>query len=158
LKITNAITISAWIKPNSLQTAGLVDKNRYSEWNIHLASGNNLVRFEGHDSSGNIVKFTSNSQVPVGKWTFVSAAYGNTDGSLKKIYFNGVEQEITIDDIGTGGLFSSVNRVYLGRLHDGVYFNGFMDNVRIYSKALTSAQIEQHYSEGLADHKDLAIK
>jgi len=157
LKISNAITISAWIKPNSLQTAGLVDKNRFSEWNIHLA-GSNLVRFEGHDGSGNGVTFTSASQVPVGKWTFVAVVYGNADGSLKKIYFNGVEQSITIGSAGTGGLSSGVNRVFLGKLHDNVYFNGFMDDVRIYSRALNSAQIQQHYVAGLAKHKDLASK
>jgi len=36
--------------------------------------------------------------------------------------------------------------------------NGLIDEVRIYNQALSAAEIQKHYAEGLEKHKNLAIK
>ena len=40
----------------------------------------------------------------------------------------------------------------------GRYFNGLIAEVRIYNQALSAAEIQKHYAEGLEKHKNLAIK
>ena len=37
-------------------------------------------------------------------------------------------------------------------------FNGIIDEVRIYSEALTAGEIQKHYAEGLERYKDLVLK
>jgi prepilin-type N-terminal cleavage/methylation domain-containing protein len=40
----------------------------------------------------------------------------------------------------------------------GRYFSGLIDNVRVYTRALTSFEIQKHYAEGLATHPQFANK
>jgi hypothetical protein len=40
----------------------------------------------------------------------------------------------------------------IGRDRTSYYWNGYIDEVRIYSTALTSAEIQQHYAMGLLRH------
>ena len=39
---------------------------------------------------------------------------------------------------------------YLGRMHDGYYFNGKLDEIKIYNYALTSDQVKVDYNNGAA--------
>jgi type II secretory pathway pseudopilin PulG len=41
----------------------------------------------------------------------------------------------------------------IGRDSSGDYFNGIIDKVRIYNRALESAEIQKHYAEGLERHQ-----
>jgi prepilin-type N-terminal cleavage/methylation domain-containing protein len=52
------------------------------------------------------------------------------------------------------------NHCYIGAEDSGPNYplNGLIDEVRIYSKALSQAQIQQHYAQGLGRHQDLAAK
>lgn len=38
------------------------------------------------------------------------------------------------------------------------YFNGIIDEVRVYNKTLTSSEIQKHYAEGMKKHDNLAKK
>ncbi|MFH0834625.1 MAG: LamG-like jellyroll fold domain-containing protein, partial [Patescibacteria group bacterium] len=142
LKGMSAISVSFWVNPSESQTTGIVDKNRYSEWNVHLLS--NQVRFEGKNVNSDSIRFTSNSTVNLNRWTFVTVVYEN---NTKKIYFDGVEQSITIDDNGTGAIYASTNPIYIGRVHDGHYFKGSLDDVAIYNRSLSAAEIAQLYQK-----------
>jgi prepilin-type N-terminal cleavage/methylation domain-containing protein len=58
-------------------------------------------------------------------------------------------------------LSPDITRLFVGRYsatHANSRFNGLIDEVRIYSTALSSAQIQQYYAEGLGRHQDLAVK
>ncbi len=147
LKGMSELTISFWINPFESQIAGIVDKNRGVEWNVHLT--NNQVRFEGTNLGSSKIRFTSTSTLNSNQWTYVVVKYNNF---VKKIYFNGVEQGVTINDDAVGDIFSSTNPVYVGKLHDGYYFNGSLDEVQIFDKVLSLEQIQTNYQAGLAGH------
>ena len=56
-----------------------------------------------------------------------------------------------------GSLSNPTKSLEIGRSFNPYYFNGFIDDVRIYSQALSQSQIQQQYVEGLKTHNDLAI-
>ena len=58
----------------------------------------------------------------------------------------------------TGNMGSNNNKLLIGARGSSSpynYFNGKIDEVRIYSAALPSAEIQKHYVEGLKRHQDL---
>ncbi|MFA5129871.1 MAG: LamG-like jellyroll fold domain-containing protein [Patescibacteria group bacterium] len=96
------------------------------------------------NASGNCI--VSNASPVMGKWYFLAVAYDGTteylyvDGSLdKKQVVTAVAPTATIrlGNYGGGGPFS---------------FNGYMNDVRIFNRSLTSKEIHKMYAEGAAKH------
>jgi prepilin-type N-terminal cleavage/methylation domain-containing protein len=83
-------------------------------------------------------------------WHHVVATY---NGSSAKAYVDGV----LVSSGSASGSFSA-GTLHIGNSGSGEYYNGLIDEVRVYSAALTATEIQQHYAEGLAKHKDLTIK
>jgi len=88
----------------------------------------------------------------VGQWHHVVISW---DGTWTKGYING---ELKLDsnlDSAFSVMSDNSDNLYIG--HRSAYFSGFIDDVRIYSEALSSAQIRKLYVEG-AKKKDLAVE
>ena len=76
-----------------------------------------------------------------GVWYYVAGVYDTAAGSLD-IYVNGVlDNGVLIGTIPTSQVDSTVN-VNIGRRTGGYYFNGFIDDVRIYNRALSQTEIQ----------------
>jgi len=93
---------------------------------------------------GNSYKEVSyNTPLTVGTWYLVTLTYKSGDGL--KLYLNGtLVAEIT----GlTGNIQASPGKdLYIGcRYGSEGFFNGKIDEIRIYPKALNTSQIQQHY-------------
>jgi len=73
-------------------------------------------------------------------WHHVAATY---DGSLMKIYLDGI---LMISGSNSGNLQSSVSDVYIGNQNTINPFKGIMDEVLMYNRALTEAEINQLYA------------
>ena len=144
LNITNKITIGAWIYP--LVSEGMIvykhntiyyDKPGYAF--VYL--GSNLLRGHICDNANN-VKYTS---IDVGnlknKWSHIVFIY---NGTVAKIYHNGeYKGQETFDlDIGT-----ATRGLYIGG-GSGNYdnFNGSIDNIMIFNKSLSDAEIKAIYN------------
>ncbi len=76
---------------------------------------------------------------------------GTFDSAVNKksLYVNGVL--IDSDNLGTVSYSTSFS-TYIGKDFNGDYFNGLIDEVRIYNYARTQEQIRQDYNAGLAVH------
>jgi len=127
----NAVTIETWVKAPDTQARGLVDKDRVSSYDLHI---NGKFRFMINNSVLDSVTAPNNS------WQYVVATY---DGSNMKIYINGILESTKTQ---TGTIGDTTGPLYIGRLTDGYYFNGLIDEVRIYNRALSPAEIQQHYN------------
>ena len=99
-------------------------------------------------------KYTSSNPIILNTWSHVC---WTQDGSGPKIYFNGVSQTLTDQatphDLTTWfSYLSSINESDIGRFNrvsgDGDYFNGSLDDVRIYNRALSATEINQLYTVG----------
>ena len=88
-----------------------------------------------------------------GTWYYLAASW---DGSVVRVYINGTYNKQY--NLTSYGNLTTPTR--FGASSDGLnyQFKGSVDDVCIYSRALTSAQIQQHYAEGLKDHQNLAKK
>jgi hypothetical protein len=151
-----AITVSAWVNESASQSGN----PRYVA-NSHTDSGSNNLGFELMWARGNFgacvpqgLDFIigngstcsaagSAVSVPSNKWFHVVGTY---DGSTIKIYYNGALAGSTSF---TGTIAASTLPFAMGYgPYGNDYLNGKLDDVRIYSRALSAAEVQQLYNEG----------
>ncbi|MHC4499232.1 MAG: LamG-like jellyroll fold domain-containing protein, partial [Planctomycetota bacterium] len=146
LNITNEITISAWVKTNS----GTVNQKiaRKGEMIYMLMIGGtaaNDVRFGlGTGSSWTVLLDTTGDYISTGTWYHIVGTWNGTNAS---IYIDGV---IRANDSWSGTLGTNSAPLGIGaHSNNGVswsnYFNGIIDDVRIYDQALSAEEIQQLY-------------
>ena len=135
LKLTNAITICAWIKPWA--TDGLrciVDKDyEYVGYNLYVDSGSLHMRI-GHSSlrAGTVTN---------GGWQHVAGVF---TGKKIRLFANGVQQGETDSEKMVDRADKDVYIGVWGPPNGWVnsrFFNGWMDDVRIYARPLTPSEI-----------------
>lgn len=68
-----------------------------------------------------------------------------TDGATCSVYVNG--QRSAADDASHTGLYNLSGTVYIGQASATTVWGGKIDNVAIYNRALTAAEIQQLYRE-----------
>jgi len=145
------ITISAWVKTSATNDySGIVHKYGFGNAGGYSISMHLSGKVRADFSNGTTY-ITTNWQgnIKDGAWHHVAATY---DGSFARIYVDGVAGGSAF---GTG-FFSSTNKALLIGNDDTAssrFFNGSIDEVRIYSVARSSIQILADYqSDTLAAH------
>jgi Concanavalin A-like lectin/glucanases superfamily/Pentaxin family len=154
LRITNAITIAAWIKI-SRKTGDssdqlIVSKNGYDYiLNVYGTNrGANVGKIEVGGNSLSPAWLVGSTVVDDNKWHYIVFTY---DGSMKKIYVDG-----TLDAYAStsGGFASTTGALRIGCQPSGDYrqVNGIIDEVRIHDRALSQTEISNYYSANLPRH------
>jgi hypothetical protein len=141
------VTVSAWIRPASSGGGGrgrIVDKdNNDAGWFLSMYS--NQIQFAVDQFNGASPGRISTAGVDLNRWQHVAATWdGSTVGSNIHLYIDGVPADGTavngsgsaVDDSGTP--LTVGNRA--GDLARG--FDGGIDEVRVYNRALTAAEIQ----------------
>jgi hypothetical protein len=140
-----AITISAWMRPNNYgenSFGRIIQKT--GGFMLYLSSSNQVV-FEVPYSTTAIKRQTANNVVTYGTWTHVVATWtGSATGSTIHIYLNGTEVAsylATTNGSGTrnddsAGALNIGNNAAQDRT-----FNGILDEVSIYNRALTPTEV-----------------
>jgi uncharacterized repeat protein (TIGR01451 family) len=141
MNFSGAVTISAWINPQSVVAANDILSHGYSASPIqavfmHIYQG----RYEVGSQINNGTAFVAAAAVPAGDiGTFVHLA-GVYDGSTWTLYRNGVAVATT----PSGAVSTTVNANWaIGARGGGgsQLFNGVIDEVRLYQRALSAAEI-----------------
>lgn len=141
------LTISAWINPRVLtsgETYAIVNKNGpYLLW----IDGTNKRLYTGILIGGVWYwAYSANNSLVAGQWQYVAMTY---DGTYRKLYVNGVQSGATDTQI-TGEVTDTNGAVTIG--YDNCcarfYFDGLMDEIKIYSSALTDSEIKLDYNRG----------
>ena len=137
LHLTTGMTLEAWVNP-ALTTS----------WRDVIYKGNDNYYLEGTSPAGaplagvtlspsNNINAGGAAPLPLNTWTHLAETY---DGSTLRLYVNGVQASAAA---GTGSILTSTNPLEIGGDHlYGQYFQGMIDEVRIYSTALTPTQIQ----------------
>lgn len=147
---TGDFTYTVWIKLRNNTDETIV-------MSPDSAGGNEFIIYVGADNKvqvgTNDTAFTSfNTSIPTGRWTHVVVT---RSGSTITAFVNGASDGTRSD--GTALNFGGCP-LYLGIDIDagscssspGNYLDGSLDEVRIYSRALTAAQVQALYSSGAA--------
>ena len=130
------MTLEAWVNPSSVS----------SKWRDVIYKGDDNYYLEGtSDESGNPAAGGRFSPSPIygtktltlNTWSHLAVTY---DGATLRLYLNGVQ---VISRAQTGPIPTSTNPLQIGgdSLY-GQYFQGMIDEVRVYSRALTATQIQ----------------
>jgi concanavalin A-like lectin/glucanase superfamily protein/List-Bact-rpt repeat protein/flagellar hook capping protein FlgD len=148
LRIANAITLAAWVKPALFNTQDLIKKatngsvNGY-ELSLAAASGNPprrpFVRFN-QATSADAYRLSSRvtSEYPTnGTWMHLAATY---DGATIKLYINGVldTTKAVSFTIASNNLPLSIG----GESNGARKYTGQMDDARVYNRALSASEVQ----------------
>ena len=153
LDISDAITVSAWIKPDDQTQWNHICSKGNGEWNV---DANRVYQFaiqpdETIDfivNSNQTYKAITTQKVLIGQWSYVVATY---DRNYMRIYINGIENASLAytEPIQT----SSVNLRIASRVYgtgntgpQGYTFDGDVDEVRVSSAARSPSWVSTEFN------------
>lgn len=132
------LTVSAWINMNTSASTG---RNIFcTKWNGYSFEIEATTRIPYFRLTGP-GDCRSSSALILGSWQLLVGTFEKGVGS--KIYLDGVLKGTTNTSIGITYTQNSV--LNIGRYAGGVYFNGLIQDVRIYNRALTPEEIKILY-------------
>jgi fibronectin type 3 domain-containing protein len=140
LNLGAAMTLSAWIQPTVQQDVWNTILHRQTENYILTASGNRggLHPAAGGSSMGIV---DAPDAIPVGTWTHLASTY---DGWNLRLYVNGVQ---VASRVGGSAMAATTNPLWIGGNQPyGEHFEGLIDEVRVYNRALTQAEVQTDMS------------
>lgn len=149
LSVTGDLTIAGWIKPESVTAATLF--NIASKFDgtpeaYQLSQYGDEIRLYV-DAVGNYAT-TDAANLTTGNWYHVAAVY-STSGTIK-IYINGTESGSTITGTIPSSITDDTARFQIGAEDTtggaANYYDGIIDEVRIYNRSFVPAEITQLYS------------
>ncbi len=140
----SAYTLEARIKPSVQSKSGIIGWGNWGSKNqtnaLRLGTNNTIVNYWW---SNDLTVSTTN--LADGSWHHVAATF---DGSTRTIYVDGV---LKGQDNPVGhNVLSPVTNIRIGSTNSAEYFNGSLDEVRIWSVARTHAEIQASMNTGLS--------
>ena len=138
LRLTSAMTLEAWVFPTAVSSSWR-DVIFKGDDNYYLmATSANVSRpVAGGIFSGSYGEAFGTSALPTNAWAHLAATY---DGATLRLFVNGVQVGSKTQ---TGTLATSSNPLNVGGdTFYNQYFAGRVDDVRIYNRALTLAEIQ----------------
>ena len=137
-------TVETWIKVPQFDAPyqAIVTKGD-SSWRLQRNAASSTLAF---DTTGlSPMSLTGRTAVDDGQWHYIVATY---DGSYKKLYVDGY---LDASQAVTGTLAANDRLVGIGGNSDypARAFNGWIDEVAIYGRALSQFEELQHYGAGL---------
>ncbi|WP_421908845.1 PKD domain-containing protein [Methanolacinia petrolearia] len=163
LDAPDSITYTAWLKPEtpgilsgtsstyynytSLICKGDQDKDNYELFVRRMYSGTSQLSFETY-SGGYREYSTNNFDYEYGQWQHI-AFVADTDSGTAKLYVNG-EYAATVTSSLPSYFQTNDDDLTLGKqqmnsYYYQFYYKGLMDDVRLYTTALTDDQIREIY-------------
>jgi len=161
-------SFEAWIKPGSVHTGHVIyvgeegGNGAGDEQELHLnvnEAGKIVFYFGSKESNGKEVKLVSTDNYEAGQWYHVVGTWENgvvgADGQETlgemKLYVNGeMVDSSRVNAIETD---QWKNRILIGKSHNDLvprFFNGVVDEVKIYDVVLTAEEVLADYEEGVS--------
>ncbi|MCP3902729.1 MAG: LamG domain-containing protein, partial [Planctomycetes bacterium] len=141
LQLTNKMTITAWIKGDAWGTGNSVNTilrkggSDPVNWQLAITKGKVSLTLDDTDDAPII----GATVLTAGEWSHVAATW---DGPKARVYVDGV-----IDNHPPPTKFAPIGTdtrsVYLGGRSGADLFDGLIDDVRLYNRALSAKEIEQ---------------
>ena len=157
---SGVLTVSAWIYPLSTATnlgiIGKTDGGTATNTSFQvITSTTNRLRVLVGDGIDFITAFSANNALVANRWQHIAATL---DGSTITIYVNGnvngtplaetKKPEITTAKLEFGRAFSSASYDY----------SGYIDEIKIYNRALSAAEIQADYNSWMNSNYDSPVK
>ncbi len=158
LKITGPISIEAWVRTDTLISSYQTILMKGSD--SHLPSGSfsyalqfnnsNLEFYINPEGDINTSFVISSTMITDSQWHHVVGTY---DLSQLKLYIDGQSANTKSE---TANIQDTSSSLYLGYAANGNGLDGRVDEVAVYSRALSSDEVEEHFNAGRAKFADFA--
>ncbi len=137
-------TIDCWVRPDAPSGTGdipFIEKE--DQYFLGLDAATNTAKFKAY-VGGSWYTATATSALTTDKWNHVAGVF---TGSEVKIMIDGVEQASTS---ASGTINNTGNQLYIGgNVPNSKYFSGRLDEIRIWNKGFTAAEIfEKRFEKG----------
>jgi hypothetical protein len=148
LALTTGMTLEAWVfptgSPTSWATALMKNVTGDAAYLLYAGSPNNAMVYVTPQGSAS-ARVTNTAALPLNTWSHIAGTY---DGTTLRFYVNGVQ-------IGSrsvsGTLVTSSGPLTIGgNTVWGEFFQGQIDQVRIYNRALSPAEIQTDMTTPIA--------
>jgi hypothetical protein len=148
LDLTNGMTVEAWVKPSALgaiwRTVVIKEAAPSLAYALY-AHATDTNQPSGHANVGGDTWTRGTGPVALNVWTHLAVTF---DGATLALYVNGVlassKPLVGSMAASTGPLRIGGNSIW------GEWFAGLIDDVRVYNRALTSAQIQSDMNVGVS--------
>jgi hypothetical protein len=147
LDLSSAFTLSAWVNPavTSTSFSSILVKNYkyflYASATGYCGDGSLLAGV----SEGANQPVCQASPLPANTWTHLALT---SNGSALTLYRNGIA--VATANV-SGNLSPSTGNLQIGASQFGEYFRGLIDEVRIYNRALSAADVQIAYKQESAE-------
>jgi len=162
------LTCSAWVKLNSrvayeyVMTRGIPALDRYAGFimGTGVTTPRALVYFA--PESGQNLDLQTDASVIVGEWFHIASVY---DGEYLRFYLDGAEVDsipVPPEYLNAGLWDDPASELVIGRsaAHPGwmnTHVNGWIDEVRMYERALSAQEVQALYAMGAGDELTLTV-
>ena len=158
LRFTNAMTVEAWVFAQDGDYRGIVAKwgavfgeNKRAYSFALLPDNSYSLALSGNGQAGPLYAAVGVTLVPQNQWTHLAGTY---DGAKIRVYINGAfDGELDY----AGGIFPSDTELGIGGVVGGAPpgqllspFVGKIDEVSLYNRALSGAEIQAIYNSGIS--------
>jgi len=154
LDVTSGVTVEAWVNPSAYRNYDVIVRKPWAvasaPWSLWGLGFTNDTPARPHfdvASGGVGCGITAVSIAPLDLWTHIVGTY---DGGTAIIYVNGAEE--ASNAAGSGPIDTNDMDVYIG-YHNffgaSESFEGRIDEVVVYNRALTPEEVWERYQDGL---------
>ncbi len=142
-----AFAVSAWVNPTRRNLRGALvarmdPSKAHRGWDL-WAEGDRVGMHIVHDWNGqNALKVVAKNQLPLNKWTHVTAVYDGTGKAAGvRVYYDGEPQPVQVDVDGLKDTIRTSVPLSVGQRHNADRVqNVALQDVRIYAGSLTAAE------------------
>ena len=145
LQLTGSMTASAWVyaTANPPDDGQIIAKSDYTNgWQLKTTPDTGVRTFGFAISDGTThVQRYSKTVLSLNTWYYVTGVY-NAAAQTLDIYVNGVLDDGVLSGTVPAAQANAAQNALIGMRSGGFYFNGTIDEVRVYNTALTQAAIQ----------------
>ena len=148
LQLAGPFTLAAWIKPEVPTTdsgaPGIIIKGADDSSIEYGLAWFYPGQIGFWSSGGSSYILTTNAPAPTGTWKHVVGVLEGSGSNQAKIYVDGV-----LARTGTLNLpyaYSGDRPLYIGRWRKQFYYRGYIDDARVYTRALSATEVQALYS------------
>jgi hypothetical protein len=140
LQLTSALTMAGWIKADSWGSGTDVDiiarkgEDNPNNYQLSIADGLATLYLDDGDGSG----YRGDTLLNTGQWYHVAATW---DGTTARVYVDGVLDNDP-PDLHGNNISTDTRAFYIGGRSGADLLDGILDDIRIYNRALSEAEIK----------------
>jgi hypothetical protein len=139
LDLKTALTLEAWVNPAALGSAYrtvLLKERGTTNLAYALYASSDTGKPSLQIQAGSSIELRAPAALPLNTWSHLAGTY---DGSMLRLYVNGT---LVATKVASGSVAVTASPLRLGaNAIWGEWFNGALDDVRVYNRALTGGEI-----------------